>query len=472
MRIPHLVASAALLLSCQGEVPDSVNDSDPDNWEDLALGHTRQSIIGGTADHGDPSVVAVYAGGLCTGTLVAPQIVLTAAHCVGDAIVSGNTNAGGVRFGDGESPWIDSIDIVDMTMHRLYKPPAFKRHDIALLRLARPAPAEIPVLPISTRNLTEDDVGLQLRVVGFGNTYGGTPGEDNGTGSGSKRQVTLPLKEVRPSHLTIGDRLYNTCQGDSGGPTFARFGGTEYVVGVTSYGAGGCTGLSSLTRTDAMWDAFLTEVISAWSGPCKQDNVCVEDESCAYPDPDCDPCGMDGYCILDCPKPDKDCPLEGLAGESCTDTLGCESRLCAASKDDERIQYCSMPCDPTVTSFNSGCIAPLTICEDIGGGVGQCRFPGITPGAQGAVCEDGADCRSGMCDSSDEICVEPCGGDLPECNEGFECTKLSDLQVCTLPQSSSGWCSVGGNRSGSRGGLLLLLALVFGARRRRRRAKS
>jgi MYXO-CTERM domain-containing protein len=274
----------------------------------------------------------------------------------------------------------------------------------------------------------------------------------------------LPLKEVRPGHLTIGDHLYNTCQGDSGGPTFASFSGTEYIVGVTSYGASGCQGLSALTRTDAMWDEFLTEVMSAWSGPCQQDNVCVEDDSCAYPDPDCDVCGMDGFCTVDCPSPDKDCPLQGLAGDSCTDKLGCESRLCTAAKEDDRIQFCSMSCDPTQSSANSGCFAPLTVCQDQGDGTGQCRFPGTTPGAQGASCENGGACRSGMCDSADGICVEPCGDALPECTDGYTCKTLSDLQVCVLP--ADGGCSVGGKQGGGLGGMLLLLAVLLGARRR------
>lgn len=453
MRTPLLFAVSALLLSCQGDTPDGATE--------LPVERQQKAIIGGTANHGDQAVVAVFAGGLCTGTLIAPEIVLTAAHCVGDAIVSGNTNSGGVRFGDGDSPWIDSVGIVDMAMHRLYKPPAFLQHDIALVRLDRPGPASISSLPISTRELTEEDVGLQLRVVGFGNTDG-----EAGTGAGRKRQVTLPLKEVRPGHITIGDHLYNTCQGDSGGPTFAMFGGREYVVGVTSYGASGCAGLSALTRTDAMWDAFLTEVISAWSGPCQQDNVCVEDPSCDYPDPDCDPCGMDGVCIRDCPKPDKDCPLEGLAGESCADTLGCESRTCATAPEDDRITYCSMSCDPSVSSEKSGCYAPLTICEDQGDGTGLCGFPGITPSAQGAPCDDGSTCRSGMCDSIEGICVEPCGDGLPECHEDYSCQSAGELKVCAVP-ADRGCSMTHGGRSGF-GAVFLLLALLIAARRRTR----
>lgn len=452
MRTFLLLAVATFVGACQGAETNVAHDT--------AVGKQEQAIIGGTENNGDPAVVAVFAGGLCTGTLIAPEIVLTAAHCVSSAIESGNTNSGTVRFGSGGSDWFDSINIVDMAMHRLYKPPAFLQHDIALVRLA--SPADIAPLVISRRNLTDDDVGLVLRVVGFGNTDGVA-----GTGAGRKRQVTLSLNEVRPRHIIIGDRLYNTCQGDSGGPTFAEFDGQEIVVGVTSYGAGGCQGASALTRTDAMWDEFLTEVISAWSGPCMQDGVCIEDDSCAYPDPDCDPCGMDGFCIRDCPIPDKDCALEGLAGETCGSDLGCESRNCTTAIDDDRIQFCSMSCDPAVAFDKSGCFAPLTICEDLGNGQGQCRFPGITPGVQGAPCQDGGICRSGMCDTDEEICVEACGDGLPECSKDFECLKLGDLRVCSIPGDPG--CSVANGNGAGLGGLLLLLALAFGANRRRRR---
>src|SRR6202011_5804497 len=51
-----------------------------------------EPIISGETDTGDPSVVAVYAqqlgapfGFLCTGSVIAPTVVLTAAHCVSPA---------------------------------------------------------------------------------------------------------------------------------------------------------------------------------------------------------------------------------------------------------------------------------------------------------------------------------------------------------------------------------------------------
>lgn len=445
---------ALLALSCESE------DSSV-----LALGEEQQAIIGGTDDPVDHAVVAVFvSGGLCTGTLVAPQVVLTAAHCVGDSIEAGFKQSGSVRFGDGRGPWTESIDIVDMTMHRLYNPPAFLEHDIALVRLARPAPASIQPIPISTRHLTQDDIGLQLRVVGFGNNDG-----VNASGSGRKRQMTVPLREVFPAHIGFGDYLYNTCQGDSGGPTFATFDGVEVVVGVTSYGSNQCKNISYMTRTDVMWDPLLTEVLNAWSGPCQKDGVCIED-GCDFQDPDCDPCGMDNICIAGCALPDRDCPLGGMPAEACGEATDCESRLCTSAPEDSRIQFCSLTCDPAVTAKQSGCLAPLSVCADQGDGTGICRFSGLTPGAQGATCKAADDCRSGMCDSGDGICVEACGDDLPACHEDFECRKRGDLRVCALPGEGSS-CSLGGGKSGAIGALFLLLA-VLSLRRRSNSAAS
>ena len=452
MRTSLLLAAALTAASCQADVLTPTEE----------IAKTQQSIIGGTEAPFDNAVVAVFAGGLCTGTLVAPRVVLTAAHCVGDAIRAGRTNTGRVNFGDGRSPWIDSIDIIDMTMHRLYSPPAFLTNDIALVRLASPAPSSITPLPISMVNLTEEDVGMQLRVVGFGNT----DGSNGGSGAGEKNQVTLPLLEVNRAHIGFGDRFSNTCQGDSGGPTFAKFGGVEHVIGVTSYGAGECLGRSYMTRTDVMWENFTAEVLSAWSGPCEHDGVCVEDDSCAFPDPDCDPCGMNGECAADCPATDRDCPLAGLASDSCSGAEDCETRLCTGAPEDARVTYCSMTCDPTKIDSESGCFSPLTVCEEQPDGTGICGFSGLTPGVQGSSCSGNNECRSELCDSNAGICVEQCGEGLPECSEDFACLAAGDIEVCSIPREDG--CSTGSGRSGALSGLLLLLGLAIAGRRRRK----
>lgn len=443
-----LVVSAlsASLLACQSN-------------EDTKLGSSEQSVIGGSADSRDPAVAAVFVGGLCTGTLVAPQVVLTAAHCVADAIVAGATSGGTVRFGDGRTPWIDSVPIIDMTMHRFYKPPAFLKHDIALVRLSR-APEGIEPLPMNKRAITDADIGFEVRVVGFGNNDGVTA-----SGAGEKRQVRTTLTEVRPRHIGYGNPQENTCQGDSGGPTFMKFDDEEVVVGVTSFGSDLCRATSQMTRVDVMWDELLQEVLEAWSGPCKHDNQCVTEGCGQYPDPDCDPCGMDGFCASGCALPDRDCALDGLASDTCEQDSDCESRICATAPEDSRVKYCSMTCDPTQSESKSGCFPPLVACDDQGDGTGLCGFSGITNRVQGSNCEDGGDCRSGFCDSNEGICVEACGDGEPECTEGFSCESAGDgIQVCTLP--SEGGCSTGSTRTGLSGLALLLLTIAMVARRR------
>src|SRR5215813_14225205 len=60
-------------------------------------GTDEQSIIGGTTDNGDACVVGVFAhaagstsGSICTGTIIGPHTVLTAAHCVSPASIGAN----------------------------------------------------------------------------------------------------------------------------------------------------------------------------------------------------------------------------------------------------------------------------------------------------------------------------------------------------------------------------------------------
>jgi secreted trypsin-like serine protease len=208
----------------------------------LACGPTNQtedaevdlSIIGGEADSGDPSVVAIFvhapsssSGSLCTGTVISSRAILTAAHCVAPSAV-GSDNAfdvyTGASFGSSTS----------LSVARVAYDPAFSLddlgagHDIAVLTLSRPT--TLPAIPWNRSALGSANLGAPVRLVG----YGASSHDDNG--AGIKRSVTTAIGAIEPALIQIGSSEQQTCHGDSGGPALQRLNGVETVVGVTSFG--------------------------------------------------------------------------------------------------------------------------------------------------------------------------------------------------------------------------------------------
>ncbi|HLU68751.1 MAG TPA: MYXO-CTERM sorting domain-containing protein, partial [Kofleriaceae bacterium] len=262
----------------------------------------------------------------------------------------------------------------------------------------------------------------------------------------------------------------NICQGDSGGPAFYQIDGVDTVIAVNSYGSNFCMNRSYGARTDSHADEGLLEVLAAWSGPCPRDGTCDESADCGeFPDPDCDGCGFDGFCLAGCERLDLDCPVAGLAGDFCSSNDECESRLCAPAPEDEHVMYCSVPCDPEAGP-NGGCEPPLTVCGQGPGGEYTCQFNGGTPGIQGAPCTTGDDCRSGVCHEEHDICIEQCGDGLPECRDPFVCEEVSSgVRACVPDEGGGCGCAAPGAGGGGATGALILLGWLLIGRGRRRR---
>lgn len=267
------------------------------------------AIVNGSIDEGHPAVVALTYGGqaFCSGTLVAPTVVVTAAHCLHPDMT------GGIPVGDmqvffgtsvmeGGGTFVDVTDGVWNEAWYLDDPQA--DDDVGVLRLAEPA----PVQPVAMGALPP--AGTELVLVGFGITTAG------GDGGGTKRVATSSIDQIAGKIFSMPVSPQGTCNGDSGGTALAVVDGVEVFVGIHT--RSDCVNIMLDERVDAHLDDFILPFIG--NPTCASDLQCAT--GCAEPDPDC-PCATDGFCTVACANPvdDADCDPRCGGGDGCVE--GC-----------------------------------------------------------------------------------------------------------------------------------------------------
>ncbi|MCB0320983.1 MAG: trypsin-like serine protease [Bdellovibrionales bacterium] len=215
----------------------------------LASEVSERIINGNQCETGDSPIVrllitssdGVFA---CTGTVVAPRVVIFAAHC----LASSNVRTVTIVPGGSTQNSVTATSFAKSQAYDFGDDGVYGNDDVAIALTECDLPTR--AVPILQKNdLSVGETGL---IAGYGNRDSSlSPGTDSGSGAedGSLFGGKLVIAEISQEEI-ISEYSYaanpvpgensNTCVGDSGGPLVVERDGEWVLAGITSYGNVGC----------------------------------------------------------------------------------------------------------------------------------------------------------------------------------------------------------------------------------------
>lgn len=251
-------------------------------------------IMGGTSVAENSTMASGIVGiydlqnnGICTGSLIANNYVLTAAHCVIGIkpgklrLVFGNNIDELMAAREQDIVRLYTRSVSDYKIHPNYKPEEHEEKetdwaDIALIKFA----GELPPGYTPATLLVDDSIlrrGVSVTVAGFGVSqvdldpvdpkkvknlrealeYGEVVCDENMknclsvemSGDGILRETQAPISFVHETEVRLDEsKGKGTCSGDSGGPAYVHDKGQMYLFGVTSRGSEFCDSVGVYTN--------------------------------------------------------------------------------------------------------------------------------------------------------------------------------------------------------------------------------
>lgn len=472
-------------------------DQSPSSQEGPSIARPIPVVGGEPAALGDyPSTVALVdpsGNSFCSGTLVSPTLVVTAAHCLEDW--GGNViSPSEVRVVYGyltpkSAPSSERRAVASVHKHPQYQPYASTdsdgmghTNDIGALVLQAPIDNGIvaPILPAVDVE-AELTPGREVHIAGYG-IYNYNQQKD-GT---LYKAITPHVRHIQWEMLAGQPGEPDTCNGDSGGPAYLVVNGALFLTGITSRawakstepcGDGGIYTIASeyVSWLESFggeldggateggfegggWDATTQDagaMLDASASCLALTNVCnpVTNEGCDESKGEA--CRMDSAGTSSCHVGANDQP----AGALCDDT----SRFCEVGYHCGESIRCEQYCCTSADCTGGGTCTPLSTS---GGTLGTCGVPAKPDAAADAAAQPDSSAQDAQADATVQDGQADAGDPTQDGGEQ-EAGAVTEPQKRVIDGAGCG-CSAPAGRSS--GGALVVAALAGAlvlARRRR-----